>query len=198
MTFFWALSALHQSKLGHHCLLLCPTCCSTVSIKLVILLDAVNRQSWYTLRIVLDKVFAGEDSNCGKRLEALTAKLQQKHAWNWGECWLPPLGQSGLWVVTSIGTEWALSGYPIGTEWDLSGYLHWDRVGFERLPPLGQSGLWVVTSIGTEWALSGYLHWDRVGFEWLPPLGQSGLWEEHIQLEFSTQKHLGCRLQCWH
>ena len=77
--------------------------------------------------------------------------------------WLPPLGQSGLCVVTSTGTQWALSGH-----------LHWDRVGFEWLPLLGQGGLCVVTSTGTEWALSG----------------------AHIQLEFSAQEHLCCRLQC--
>ena len=85
----------------------------------VILLDTVNRQAWYTMRIVLDKVFAGENSDCGKQLEALMAKLQQK----------PCLKLRGM-LVTCTGTQWALSGY-----------LHWDRVGFEWLPPLGQSGL---------------------------------------------------------
>ena len=69
------------------------------------------------MRIVLDKVFAGEDSDCGKQLEALMAKLQQK------------LKLRGM-LVTCIGTQWALSGY-----------LHWDPVGFEWLPALGQSGL---------------------------------------------------------
>ena len=45
---------------------------------LAVSLDIMSRRVWYTVRQILDKVFADEDSDYGPELECLTAKIRSK------------------------------------------------------------------------------------------------------------------------